>query len=462
MFDVEGYEIFEELRYIIELLAAQYMLTIPTELEKKENFKVNIIISSIILVAMSMLYFPILSGMEWLNQVMPIEQSNVNSFTWTRLIKYWYILLMLLSILNLKIMFKAKWSTLFFRTSLAWSIQHIEYAIINEWIGLGVLGDKRQSLLVFYIMLSIVSCALLYFMFYKIFIKLLKIKDVDNFKSKSAVILYAFYLLALVNFTFFCQRVFYFNHDGDWFYSAVIYDVLICVVFISGQYFMLRFSQNNLRRIQKERIYAEREKQYIQSQSTINFINKQVHDLKHQINGLKKLNVDAYSSMLEETDKNIKFYDSFYHTKNKVLDTLLTEKSLFADKNHIKLNVIADPVNVDFINELDLYILLGNILDNAIEATKLVEDKEKRIVSLTIKRRENFLYILETNYYTGEINIRNGKIQTSKADKEYHGYGLVSISDIAKKYKGIATTSYTDDIFTTKVLLPIPLDTSFA
>lgn len=453
--NILGYQIFEELRYIIEILVAQYMLTIPTPLKRRDNFTLKIITSSVLLITISQLYFAIATGISILNSNYPLNLLYFKN--WNDLAKLWYLFLLILSIINLKILFDAPLSTILFRTSAAWSIQHIEYVIANELIGLGVLADKREEYLILYIFISIFSCALIYFVCYKIFKKFLKIENIDNFKNKSTSFFYSFFILVLVNFTFFCQGLFYNTYSDGWFYEAAIYDILICLVFICGQYFMLKFYQSNLEKSQKERLYQERKKQFEQSQNTIDFINKQVHDLKHQLNGIKKLSIEASQPLINETTEKIKLYDSFYHTKNEVLDVLLTEKHLIANKENIKMNVIVDSSNLSFINDIDLYILLGNILDNAIEAIKKLKDDDKKIISLVIKKRDNFLCIAEENYFDGKLNMQNGIIKTSKENQQYHGYGLKSIKDIASKYNGIAKISPLDEIFSIQILIPMPI-----
>lgn len=104
----------------------------------------------------------------------------------------------------------------------------------------------------------------------------------------------------------------------------------------------------------------------------------------------------------------------------------------------------------------DIYAMFGNILDNAIEATKTVTEEEKRIISLTIGTTGDLLLIDSQNYYAGEIRFVDGLPQTSKENKEYHGFGTRSIKTLTEKYGGDLKISAENGIFRLSIMLPIP------
>ena len=97
----------------------------------------------------------------------------------------------------------------------------------------------------------------------------------------------------------------------------------------------------------------------------------------------------------------------------------------------------------------DVYFLLTNIIDNAIEATEAIEEKEHRVISLTASKKKGVLMIEETNYYRGELSFNNdGSIKTTKQEnKKYHGYGTKSIAYVVKKYDGKMHYETEDSIF---------------
>lgn len=107
-------------------------------------------------------------------------------------------------------------------------------------------------------------------------------------------------------------------------------------------------------------------------------------------------------------------------TGNKVIDAVLATKKNSAE--HKGINFYAD--EIDFTN------IIGNLLDNAIEAAEKVENGN---VSIVIKPQKKFIIIKVKNSYDGN---KNNELQTTKKDKEYHGIGLKSIKRIVEKYQG--------------------------
>ena len=185
------------------------------------------------------------------------------------------------------------------------------------------------------------------------------------------------------------------------------------------------------------------EEQYKQNKENVDLINIKCHDLKHQIRGLgNKANISQ--DTVKELENMISIYDSTIKTNNDALDLILTEKSLFCQKNKIDLKCYADCSKLGFINESDLYSLFGNMIDNAIEAVTKIENKDKRTISLIVRNALSCTSIFISNYFEGKIRLdRNGMPITSKQNKNYHGYGLKSIKMIVDKYNGCLL--YTSD-----------------
>ena len=148
-------------------------------------------------------------------------------------------------------------------------------------------------------------------------------------------------------------------------------------------------------------------------------------------------------------------YDSNVKTNNEALDLILTEKSLFCEKRKIKLNCMADCTYLNYISTTDLYCMFTNIIDNAIDAVSKIQDTEKRNINLIIKNVNSFVSIVVSNYYEGEIKRgQDGLIETTKGNKDFHGYGLKSIRYIVDKYQGDIDISFSEHIFTLSILFP--------
>ena len=189
-------------------------------------------------------------------------------------------------------------------------------------------------------------------------------------------------------------------------------------------------------------------------ESNINFINMKCHDLRKELRRLKehKGNLkDEDFCMLEDS---LNFYDSSVQTGNVNIDALIQDKLIYCNSVGIEFTALVDGDAFKDMASSDIYFLLVNIIDNAIEATETFEEKERRIISLTASKKHGVLLIEETNYYKGEVSINHdGSIKTTKENKKYHGFGTKSIAYIVKKYDGKMEYEIKDSIFKLKIAI---------
>lgn len=202
------------------------------------------------------------------------------------------------------------------------------------------------------------------------------------------------------------------------------------------------------------RLAKERQAQYEFSKENIDMINQKSHDLKHQLQALAQVSDEERKRQIQETSRAIDFYDAIVKTGNEALDTLLTEKSVYCKNRGIRLSCMVNTENLKKIALVDLYTLLGNALDNAIESVERVENPEQKIISLSILDKGNILYIQLENYFDGSIQMQDGLPQTRKPDKANHGYGLKSIRSIVRKYSGQMDIHADGNIFYLEAVIP--------
>ena len=205
--------------------------------------------------------------------------------------------------------------------------------------------------------------------------------------------------------------------------------------------------------ITQQLLHNER-KRYALEKETVEAINVKCHDIRHQIAALGQ-NDTAYQQELRKIGELIDIYDCGLKTENTALDLILSNKSLTCSGKGITLTCVADGRKLDFMAESDLYALFGNILDNAIEAVEQVPDGEMRLITLTVQARQGFLFINAENYYSGELCFERGLPQTTKADKQYHGFGMRSIQMLTEKYGGDLQIRAEGGIYTLSIMLPV-------
>ena len=197
--------------------------------------------------------------------------------------------------------------------------------------------------------------------------------------------------------------------------------------------------------------------QYKQSKESIELINYKYHDLKHQIAVLRsEADPGKREEFLDKMEADIKKYENQNKTGNKVLDTVLTTKSLYCAKHNITFTCVADGTLLDFMDVMDICSIFGNALDNAITAVMKVTDPDKRVVSTKLIIQRDLMVIQVQNYYEGKLQFEKGLPLTTKKNKADHGYGMKSIRYTAEKYNGTITVQTKNQIFMLQILIPVP------
>ncbi|MBI9010930.1 MAG: sensor histidine kinase [Clostridiales bacterium] len=196
--------------------------------------------------------------------------------------------------------------------------------------------------------------------------------------------------------------------------------------------------------------------QYQASKDSVEIINRRYHDLKHQINLIRSeqdpIKKEEY---LEEIDKAMLIYESQYDTGNKVVDTILTNKSYLCKQNDINMSCVVNSALLDFMLVMDICSIFGNALDNSIESVMQLKDAAKRIIRVAVFSKNNFLMIRFENYYEHDIKFHEGDLETTKSDSIHHGYGIKSIKQVIEKYDGTLTISTENNWFTIRILVPL-------
>lgn len=196
--------------------------------------------------------------------------------------------------------------------------------------------------------------------------------------------------------------------------------------------------------------------QYRNYQSSFEVINRKCHDFKHQIAGLRsETDVEKRNVWLNELERELDLLSDVGHTGNSVLDGILAAKMLYCRKNHIKVTCVVDGGILDGIHVTDLCTIFGNALDNALECTSLLEDEKKRLIHLSVTKKNKFIFIRIENYCEQSLKIgRNSLPETSKMDKKEHGYGMKSMKIAIEKYQGSMVYELKDNWFELKILIP--------
>lgn len=233
------------------------------------------------------------------------------------------------------------------------------------------------------------------------------------------------------------------------------YDSLSCAFLLALQFGV--FTQRKLADDNQllQGLLAQQEKQQRLSKNSIEMINIKCHDLKNQVDAIRKTSgAEHREELLDNLEKDVMIYDSIAKTGNEALDIVLTEKSLDCEHFDVKFTYIVDIQKMGFLEAGDVYSLFGNALDNALESVKQ-EKKDARIITLNISGKDAFLNIVIENYCSREISFKDGLPVTSKKDAANHGYGLKSIRYIVEKYHGALNVSFANNTFRLFIVIPM-------
>ena len=193
---------------------------------------------------------------------------------------------------------------------------------------------------------------------------------------------------------------------------------------------------------------------YQTMENSTNLVNQKYHDLKHYLNVLKsEAGEETVRQRLLEMENEIKIYEAQNKTGNKVLDTILTAKSIECQSKKIQMNCIADGKILSCMDPFDISILIGNALDNAVEAVMKFQDPDKRLIYITIEQVKHFVRIRIENTVAEVPAFDHGIPLTTKKDKENHGFGMKSMETIVNKYDGSIMGKVNGEWFELQLLL---------
>ncbi|MDO4648778.1 MAG: ATP-binding protein [Eubacteriales bacterium] len=239
-----------------------------------------------------------------------------------------------------------------------------------------------------------------------------------------------------------------------------LYSICVSIFMICIQRVQQREQEYREKLILNNTIWQQRQQQYQSSRDNIDAINRKCHDLKHQIAALA-ISYDSgekKQKYIQELQNMIEVYDTAIETGNEVLDALMMERGLFCHMHDIDWTCVADGHWLDFVDVVDLYTILGNALDNAQEAVLQIADSSKRTIAVRIWKQNAFIVLQVENSYVKEIQSENGRILTTKQDKQNHGIGINSIRSVAEKYHGTVSIKAENQTFLLNVLLPLQVN----
>lgn len=195
---------------------------------------------------------------------------------------------------------------------------------------------------------------------------------------------------------------------------------------------------------------------YQEANSKYKESRKAVHDIKKHLSVITALQSadkersEQYVSLIEK-----KVDDLFFNFKcsNEILSIVMSQKIISAEAENIKVHTEIEDLLLDFIVDIDVTAIFANLWDNAIEACRKVDTKD-RYINVSMSKINGFIIINMENSYDGKLKERKNKLLSTK--NNHDGVGINIVKTTVEKYNGVFGVKHTDNIFKAEITIPIP------
>ena len=397
-----------------------------------------------------------------------------------------FIVMFAFSLPAMKLCFEENWMSVIFRGFAAYTTQHVAYQIFDltmlaigfafgQGASIGGMYGSGEAAEYFSVILyaprfpsasvsmsmfgelqrlfTYCSYLFIYILTYAVGFSFAapRLKESDKFRLKNSTLFVFVVCFVIFNVIISSVVTYYSGSHFD-----ALYVILLALYNVACSFFVmyLMFEVVFRRQLKRgftiaNRLLKQSAEQYELAKQNVELINLRCHDLKHQIRLMNTGEIG--SEAIGEIERMIAIYDAKILTGNEALDIILTEKSLYCNKHGIKLYCIVDGSLLSFVSDADLYSLFGNLLDNAIEAVERLADG-KRFINLSVRAVNGFPTVSTSNCLAEPLVFDDGLPQTTKANRDLHGYGMKSIRLVCKKYNGEMTVTARDGMFDVNIV----------
>jgi len=344
------------------------------------------------------------------------------------------------------------WEALFF-SALGYTMQNLGSSLSETTLLVMYPLGRAGSTPLANLLVNIVWYAVVYGVCYALLIRRLR-QTMEVKQNKSMILVSLLVLLLVIYFDMLLKSLVLDGVSLRRILPLRAVHIATCVLVLLTVY-EVAYRQQLRHKVELERtLRAEEERRWELSRENVDAINIKCHDIRHQIRALAGGNAAVDQAVLDDIAREVEVYDSLVRTGNAALDTILSEKRLVCDRDGIELTVMADGEALEMLQPAELYALVGNALDNAIEAARQVADPEERSVGVMVRRAAGMTCLHVENSFAGPAPaLRDGLPQTTKGDTANHGFGMRSMRAIAERHGGTLSVATSGTTFTLDVLL---------
>jgi hypothetical protein len=351
-----------------------------------------------------------------------------------------YSVIMLGFVVSLAFLYQAKPMALVFYALLSVTLfEVIRLLSMSLFAGIQIAVPNLSSIYhyLFLFILTCISVPLIYLLFRKYFVTLRQ----EEF-NPSVIILFAVEVILPLSLSFFIPAIESSDPLQYCFFCLLQAFILLAVIF--SIVLFLKKAQSDSQNAMNKVLLEKSRTMYEEEAENIKIINIKCHDIRHAASLAKD----------QEALKAVEDYDSQFKTGNRALDVAINDKSMHAMIKEIPFTCMADGSLLSQMTDEDIFYLFSNALENAMDY-EMTLPKEKRFISVTVRKKDDFAWIHVENAFSGTLEWQNGLPKTQKSNAELHGFGLMSIKRIAEKYSGIFRVYVQDEMFQLDVMIPL-------
>lgn len=285
------------------------------------------------------------------------------------------------------------------------------------------------------------------------------LQTVWNRKSSSTISNKYHFLLLLLPLGSLFIAIYELNSNSMTLYTTISISILLLFnVFIFSVY--TRLSEKIIDE-NRNAVHAQQldiiSKNIVEEKKMMEEFHLQKHNLVNELIVLKN-SVDTNDkenviSNLNRIINDFKVSENISNSGNSTIDALINFKYAAAKEFGISFLLKVHVPNELPIDQCDIGVVLGNTLDNAIEATQNCKVNDKIIeISMGVKK-EAWILVIKNPYEHELLFDRSGNLLSTKKDRKQHGYGLHSVIKIAQEYNGEVLTDFSDNMFTVTVVI---------
>lgn len=331
------------------------------------------------------------------------------------------------------------------------------FVMINSLSGVAakIFYNENHIMVILTVCLSLITAAVLIILFLRKPLK--NAMELQTSKWGLEAFVIALCEVAVYMFVSTPEAIYNFNIYN----FVILFSVIIVLVAISFIHIMLKVYNSDKQifetkivknELEQTKILLEqREKQYITIAENIDKIRYLRHEMRHQmvlIKGfIKDKNYDELESFVDKINESIDSASQEIFCQDYASNLIITYYQSIMDKEGIRFECNANIPQGIIENNMNKCVILGNILENAIEACQRMDKGTDRFISLEVKSKGNSLIIKTENTFDGIVKEENGILLTRKNEENLQGLGLKHIQNSAKLMNGFSSYEYENNIF---------------